>query len=110
LSSVVSPEQEKLFHNEQAFLERLAFILKELGAAPEDVHTLQVASEQLRDLFLLVIVGEFNSGKSSFLNAMLGSKFLAEVRSFLQRESLPGGGYRLCLTSNAGSDSNNCSS
>jgi GTPase SAR1 family protein len=34
--------------------------------------------EQLKDLFLLVVIGEFNSGKSSFLNAILGDKFLTE--------------------------------
>lgn len=34
--------------------------------------------EQLEDLFLLVVVGEFNSGKSSFLNALLGKKSLDE--------------------------------
>ena len=34
------------------------------------------ALRQLDELFLLVIVGEFNSGKSSVINALLGSKFL----------------------------------
>jgi len=33
---------------------------------------------QLDKLFSLVVVGEFNSGKSSFLNALLGNKFLEE--------------------------------
>ena len=34
------------------------------------------ALRQLDELFLLVIVGEFNSGKSSVINALLGSAFL----------------------------------
>ncbi len=34
------------------------------------------ALRQLDELFLLVIVGEFNSGKSSVINALLGGKFL----------------------------------
>jgi small GTP-binding protein len=33
---------------------------------------------QLDELFLLVIVGEFNSGKSAFINALLGQRFLVE--------------------------------
>jgi GTPase SAR1 family protein len=37
---------------------------------------LRKSIQQLNDLFLLVVVGEFNSGKSSFLNALLGDKFL----------------------------------
>jgi len=28
--------------------------------------------EQLDDLFLLVVVGEFNAGKSAFINALAG--------------------------------------
>lgn len=38
---------------------------------------LQKSVAQLEDLFMLVIVGEFNSGKSSFINALLGKKYLA---------------------------------
>ncbi|EAL63733.1 hypothetical protein DDB_G0287331 [Dictyostelium discoideum AX4] len=35
--------------------------------------------DQLKDnSFLLVVVGEFNSGKSSFLNALLGDRYLKE--------------------------------
>ena len=36
------------------------------------------ALKQLDELFLLVVVGEFNSGKSSIINALLGQKFLAD--------------------------------
>ena len=34
--------------------------------------------EQLTGLFLLVVAGEFNSGKSSFINALLGERVLPE--------------------------------
>ena len=33
------------------------------------------ALKQLDELFLLVVVGEFNSGKSSVINALLGSRY-----------------------------------
>lgn len=36
------------------------------------------AIKQLDELFLLVVVGEFNSGKSSVINALLGGRFLEE--------------------------------
>ena len=32
----------------------------------------------MEELFLVVICGEFNAGKSSVINAMLGDKFVAE--------------------------------
>lgn len=34
--------------------------------------------KQLDELFLLVVVGEFNSGKSAFINALLGDNYLEE--------------------------------
>ena len=82
MTNVLRESQEQLFHEEQKFLLSLANTVKEIGGADEDVCALQVAAEQLRDPFLLVVVGEFNSGKSTMLNAMLGSKFLAEVCVF----------------------------
>lgn len=44
----------------------------------EELGLLHDALKQLDELFLLVVVGEFNSGKSTIINALLGSKFLAE--------------------------------
>ena len=40
--------------------------------------SLENSIDQLDELFLLVIVGEFNSGKSAFINALLGSRIVAE--------------------------------
>jgi small GTP-binding protein len=42
------------------------------------LDTLQQAVLQLDELFLLVVVGEFNAGKSALVNALLGEKVLAE--------------------------------
>lgn len=41
----------------------------------EDRHWLQVASGCIEELFLVCFVGEFNSGKSSLINAILGGKY-----------------------------------
>ncbi|KAL3690587.1 hypothetical protein R1sor_016896 [Riccia sorocarpa] len=52
-----------------------------MGAASpemEEISLLVDALKQLDELFLLVIVGEFNSGKSSVINALLGERFLKE--------------------------------
>ncbi|XP_068658902.1 probable transmembrane GTPase FZO-like, chloroplastic isoform X2 [Aristolochia californica] len=49
-------------------------------AAPmmEEVSLLEDAVARLDDPFLLVIVGEFNSGKSTVINALLGHKYLQD--------------------------------
>ena len=46
--------------------------------AAADLQRFREAREQLSGLFLLVIAGEFNSGKSSFINALLGERVLPE--------------------------------
>lgn len=43
-----------------------------------ELSLLSEALKQLDQPFLVVIVGEFNSGKSSVINALLGTKYLAE--------------------------------
>jgi small GTP-binding protein len=43
-----------------------------------DSEHLHQALDQLNELFLLVVVGEFNSGKSALINALLGETFLKE--------------------------------
>ncbi|GKA71799.1 probable transmembrane GTPase FZO-like protein, chloroplastic [Tanacetum coccineum] len=44
----------------------------------EEVSLLNDAVLHLSEPFLLVIVGEFNSGKSTFINALLGRKYLKD--------------------------------
>jgi len=48
------------------------------GAASADLTALAASIRQLDDLFLLVIVGEFNAGKSAFINALVGERVLPE--------------------------------
>ena len=44
----------------------------------DEISLVRDALTQLDELFMLVVVGEFNSGKSSIVNALLGGRFLAE--------------------------------
>jgi small GTP-binding protein len=49
-----------------------------LDPEPDDISALLQAEADLEEMFLLVIVGEFNSGKSTFINALLGEDVLPE--------------------------------
>ncbi len=53
-------------------------LLTRLGAAETDLKLLKASSRQMEELFLLVVVGEFNAGKTAFLNALLGERLLTE--------------------------------
>ncbi|MEJ2733860.1 MAG: dynamin family protein [Anaerolineae bacterium] len=74
----MSHKQSQILKDEKAALERLQLALAGFEVTPEDQRTLQRSLQQLDELFLLVIVGEFNSGKSAFINALLGERFLPE--------------------------------
>jgi small GTP-binding protein len=78
--NILSEREQEIRAREQELLERLAGALERFGpdAAPEDLRRFREAREQLSGLFLLVIVGEFNSGKSSFINALLGERVVPE--------------------------------
>ena len=77
---ILSKREQELRAREQELLQRLATALEHFGAdvAPDDLRRFQEAREQLTGLFLLVVAGEFNSGKSSFINALLGERVLPE--------------------------------
>jgi len=70
--------QENLLKDSRNLLNNLRASLIQFGATPEDHETLADSIRQLDELFLLVVVGEFNSGKSAFINALLGQKLLKE--------------------------------
>ncbi|MGQ9839661.1 MAG: dynamin family protein [Anaerolineae bacterium] len=78
LRRFLTEEQEQLLQAERRQLVALRAPLANLDAAEEDLARLERALLQLDELFLLVIVGEFNSGKSAFINALLGQRFLVE--------------------------------
>ena len=77
-AAILSPQQHELIAEEQALLERLGVPLDEYPAIEEDRDGLRQASERLTSLFLLVIVGEFNAGKSAFINALIGEEVMPE--------------------------------
>lgn len=52
--------------------------LAQAGEHMEDVRQLGDILAGIDELFLLVVVGEFNSGKSSFINALFGQKSRVE--------------------------------
>ncbi len=78
LRAILSRKEQQLLKDEKRALEQLQLALATFEVSPEDQKALQESLQQLDDLFLLVIVGEFNSGKSAFINALLGEPFLPE--------------------------------
>ena len=77
---ILGEREAELRARERELLDRLGAALERFGAdvEPDDLRIFNQAREQLSGLFLLVVAGEFNSGKSSFINALLGERVLPE--------------------------------
>ncbi|MBK8987983.1 MAG: dynamin family protein [Chloroflexi bacterium] len=74
----MSQEQEALLRRTRDVLGELRDTLGQTAVSKEDRAALIESIRQLDDLFLLVIAGEFNAGKSAFINALLGQNLLPE--------------------------------
>jgi small GTP-binding protein len=75
---LLTEQQEDLVKEERRILGDLRQALIQFGAEANDNQALTESISQLDELFSLVVVGEFNAGKSAFINALLGSKLLNE--------------------------------
>jgi small GTP-binding protein len=77
IEQIVDERLRRLIETEKELLASL-YDLAAAGEHAEDARRLKEILANIDDLFLLVIVGEFNSGKSSFINALFGSKVRVE--------------------------------
>lgn len=75
---ILTDRQEELRERALRIIEELSQVISQFPAADDDAKLLRDAAERLRALFLLVIVGEFNSGKSALINALLGETVMPE--------------------------------
>ncbi|MHB1133804.1 MAG: dynamin family protein [Chloroflexota bacterium] len=74
----LNSDQQALLAEERRVLGDLRAALAALPATPEDMATLRQAEADLDELFLLVVAGEFNAGKSALINALMGEVVLPE--------------------------------
>src|SRR5680860_870599 len=77
-STVLSDRQHELAQLELAAFDQLALLLDSFPATDEDRQRIAEAKDRLQALFLLVVAGEFNSGKSAFINALIGAELMPE--------------------------------
>lgn len=75
---LLDKKQKELLAREREVLNMLQLTLVEYGVQDQDQQALLESIRQLDDFFLLVVVGEFNAGKSAFINALLGERILEE--------------------------------
>jgi small GTP-binding protein len=78
LRRILNRKQDELLAENRRLLAALREALARFDASADDQETIERSVRQLDELFLLVVAGEFNAGKSAFINALLGDKILEE--------------------------------
>jgi small GTP-binding protein len=74
---ILDERYSRLFQEEKVLLESLSSEIRALNFE-ELQNKLKVVRENLETLFSIVFIGEFSTGKSSVINALLGQKILPE--------------------------------
>jgi GTP-binding protein EngB required for normal cell division len=77
VEQVLSRQQAELVALERRLVLRARDALLQVEAALADVERLAKLVDEMDELFLLVIAGEYNTGKSTFINALLGDEVFA---------------------------------
>jgi len=78
MQQVLSPDLQDQLARGRQLLAELRDALARFGANDADRAALAASIRQLDEFFLLVVVGEFNAGKSAFINALVGQPVLQE--------------------------------
>lgn len=78
MQQLLTVEQSRILQDERRLLEGLQVTLTRLDTPESDLALVRNVLAQLEELFLLVVVGEFNAGKSAVINALLGDRYLTE--------------------------------
>ena len=73
MHELLTEAQATFLRDEKEALAEIQQALGRLDVPREALVTLEKAILQLDELFLLVVVGEFNAGKSALMNALLGA-------------------------------------
>jgi small GTP-binding protein len=77
LEQVLTRQQGELVALERRLVLRVRDALAQSDGARADLERLASLVNEMDELFLLVVVGEYNSGKSTFINALLGDEVFA---------------------------------
>ncbi|HUR00610.1 MAG TPA: dynamin family protein [Gemmatimonadaceae bacterium] len=77
MEQVLTRQQGELVALERKLVLQVRDALAQSDGAREDLDRLASLVHEMDELFLLVVVGEYNSGKSTFINALLGDEVFA---------------------------------
>jgi small GTP-binding protein len=74
---IFQPHHTRIIEEEVSMLQQLSIVVSNLDNNSPDISLLKDTLSGINDLFMIVVVGEFNSGKSSLINSLLGGSYLS---------------------------------
>lgn len=74
--NMLQPHHTTVVKEESELLSQLYNTVLALDPECEDLNVIKDTLSGIDDLFMVVVVGEFNSGKSTLINSLLGGNFL----------------------------------
>jgi hypothetical protein len=77
MEQILSRQHAELAARERQLIMRVRDTLGRAAGSPEDLDRLAKLVTEMDELFLLVVAGEYNAGKSTFINALLGDEVFA---------------------------------
>ena len=77
MDQVLTRQQAEFIADERRLVLRARDVLASVDGPRADVERLAQLLTEMDELFLLVIAGEYNAGKSTFVNALLGDEVFA---------------------------------
>lgn len=77
-SNILNEEQQVALENQKDSLSRIGNIIKstKFDNIGHDLNVVNSCRRDLDDFFLIAVTGQFNVGKSTFINTLLGEKYL----------------------------------
>ena len=76
LRNLLKDEHFGLINEERNLLADLHSALSSLGVSRDKLELVEDTRARIDDLYTIVVVGEFNAGKSTFINSLLGAEYL----------------------------------
>src|SRR5258708_15919445 len=76
--SILRERDLDILERERCLAGELEECLRGFQSSTEDAETLRRVTQALHEPFLLVVAGEFNAGKSAYINALVGERVLQE--------------------------------
>lgn len=73
---IIKPAHHEIINRVKAYLLDISGMLENMEESSKDISLIKDLILNLDDLFLIVVAGEYNSGKSEFINALLGGDYL----------------------------------